>query len=110
LGIIHRDIKPDNIFLHQSSEGEIIKVLDFGIAKLMGEEWGAESLTGTGSFIGTPTYMAPERLGNNPYDGKSDVYSLGVMLYEMLCGRVPFYSSEGPWQTVVMHLTVKPIP
>jgi serine/threonine protein kinase/ligand-binding sensor domain-containing protein len=112
IGIIHRDIKPENIFLHQSAEGEIVKVVDFGIAKLMGKEWGtvAQSLTQTGALIGTPAYIAPERLGNTPYDGKADVYSLGAMLYEMLCGSPPFHSTLGPWQTSLMHLTVEPAP
>jgi ligand-binding sensor domain-containing protein/serine/threonine protein kinase len=112
LGIIHRDIKPDNIFLHRSEVGEEVKLVDFGIAKLIGEEWGtnAQSLTGTGAFIGTPDYMAPERLGEGGCDGKADVYSLGVVLYEMLCGRVPFHSAVGSWQTALMHMTMEPLP
>lgn len=91
LGIIHRDIKPDNIFLHQTPEGEVVKLLDFGIAKLMGPSEGLDvkALTATGRIIGTPAYMAPER-----FEGKgdihADVYSLGVVLYEMLTGEVPF--------------------
>jgi serine/threonine protein kinase len=110
-GIIHRDIKPSNIFLHQTREGEVVKVVDFGIAKLIGdeEETGIQSLTATGSMVGTPNYMAPERFGNKPYDGKSDVYSLGVMLYQMLCGRLPFESSkEGYIPVAIMHLTKIP--
>jgi serine/threonine protein kinase len=111
-GIIHRDIKPENIFLHRSDGEETVKVVDFGIAKLVREEWGtaAQSLTGTGTLIGTPLYMAPERLSNKPYDGKADVYSLGVILYEMLSGELPFYSTEGAWQTALMHLTMEPLP
>ncbi len=96
-GIIHRDIKPDNVFLHQTSLGEVIKVIDFGIAKLIKETPSLKfsDLTAVEGFIGTPNYMAPERIQNADYDGKADVYSLGVMLYEMLGGRRPFSSSIG---------------
>ncbi|MBI4750647.1 MAG: protein kinase [Acidobacteria bacterium] len=92
LQIIHRDIKPDNIFLNQTIEGEVVKVVDFGIAKMVGDESGGEmeKLTQTGGFLGTPLYMAPERFLGQGYDGRSDVYSVGVMFYEMLNGKVPF--------------------
>ena len=93
-GIVHRDIKPANIFLHQGRAGEIIKVLDFGIAKFVGDVTGEEHLTVDGSILGTPTYMAPERFGNDTYDGRADVYSLGILLYRMLGGRVPFQSKD----------------
>ncbi|KAF0250548.1 MAG: protein kinase domain-containing protein [bacterium] len=110
-GIIHRDIKPDNIFLHNSPTGEIVKVVDFGIAKLLGD--GAsnrnESLTEAGSIVGTPTYMAPERLSNKPYDGKADVYSLGIMLYEIFTGDPPFQvNKEDFWSIISLHLTELP--
>jgi len=111
-GIIHRDVKPSNIFLHNSKDGEIVKVVDFGVAKLMAETLnpGMQSLTETGSFVGTPLYMAPERLTNSPYDGQADVYSIGVMAYEMLCGRVPFESSkENYWSVVLMQVNDAPL-
>ncbi|MEW6735312.1 MAG: protein kinase [Acidobacteriota bacterium] len=113
MGIIHRDIKPDNIFLHQTEDGEVIKLLDFGIAKLITGVMGLEArdLTITGSLIGTPTYIAPERIRGGVYDGKSDVYSLGVMLYEMLCGRPPFLSKGGGAMEVILyHQTQSPPP
>lgn len=109
--IVHRDIKPSNIFIHQSKEGEVVKVVDFGIAKLMSDTLnpGSESLTETGTFLGTPAYMSPERLSNKPYDGKADVYSVGVMMYEMLCGMQPFQSSkDNYWSIVLMHMTHTP--
>jgi len=113
VGIIHRDIKPDNIFLHQSTEGEVVKVVDFGIAKLAGDTFNMElsKLTGTGTLIGTPTYMSPERLSNKTYDGKSDVYSLGVVLYEVLSGYPPFDSfDDNVWALINMQLTEDPQP
>jgi serine/threonine protein kinase len=113
LGIIHRDIKPENIFLHKTRDGEIVKVFDFGIAKILsGEaEESMSNLTGMGNLIGTPTYMSPERLSNRPYDGKSDVYSVGIMFYEMLAGRAPFEDWDGNiWSVINMHLHEEPPP
>ena len=88
-GIVHRDIKPDNVFLHQATSGEVVKVVDFGIAKLLDDE-GESQVTMKGSMIGTPEFMAPERLLGAGYDERSDVYSIGVMLYLMLSGQTPF--------------------
>lgn len=110
--IVHRDIKPDNIFLHRSKEGEIVKVLDFGLAKLLDDAPApsAQSLT-VGTVLGTPTYMSPERLNDSPYDGQSDVYSTGILLYQMLTGTVPFQTREGDyWAVAIMHLTKAPPP
>lgn len=111
VGIIHRDIKPENIFIHQSKDGEQIKVVDFGIAKFMFDSGSIDvkNLTATGGLIGTPSYIAPERFEDKPYDGLSDVYSMGVMLYELLCGRVPFLPGTGGVLAVMMqHLTQPP--
>jgi CheY-like chemotaxis protein len=96
-GIVHRDIKPENIYLHQGRSGEVVKLLDFGLSKIWGPEGDQTQLTMTlgDVVIGTITYMAPERLLNKPYDGRSDVYSLGVVAYKMLCGTSPFQAEEG---------------
>jgi PAS domain S-box-containing protein len=115
-GIIHRDIKPDNVFLHRPpgrAGKELVKVLDFGIAKLVegGRHASAAGLTGTGQVLGTPTYMSPERVRSEPYDGRADVYSLGVMLYELVAGRPPFSSaSNNAWEVVKAHLDERPEP
>ena len=110
-GIVHRDIKPDNIFLHQEEGIEIVKVVDFGIAKLQREtqSFDQHSITATGEILGTPTYMSPERLLNKEFDGKADVYSLGVMLYQMLCGEPPFRSPD-VWTTIRMQVSDEPRP
>jgi len=114
-GIVHRDIKPANIFLHRGSHGEIPKVLDFGIAKLVGDTVAENNMTLDGSLIGTPAYMAPERFLNLPYDGKSDVYSIGVLLNQMICGSLPFASAANrvaiePVALALMHCEEPPIP
>ena len=105
-GIIHRDIKPGNIFLHQSSTlGEVVKVVDFGIAKLLepSSAQQLEDLTATGILIGTPSYIAPERLASQLYGASTDIYSVGVVMYQMLTGHVPY-------DTTVAQMTMKPKP
>jgi len=93
LGMVHRDIKPDNIVLMPTPTGEQAKVLDFGIARLKESRLGETNLTATGVVIGTPQYMSPEQaLGKrgDELDGRSDLYSLGCVMYEMLTGALPF--------------------
>jgi serine/threonine protein kinase len=110
-GIVHRDLKPSNIFLHQEEGEEIVKVVDFGLAKAIDQSLDSAKLTGTGELLGTPAYMAPERLRNKEYDGKADMYSVGIMLYEMLTGEVPFLSREGDKMAVaMMQINDDPIP
>ena len=90
-GVVHRDLKPDNIVLHEQGGAPSPKILDFGISKLLGSEQ-REKLTKTGVSLGTPLYMAPEQMrGDRDVDGRVDVYSLGVMLYQMLTGALPYY-------------------
>ena len=91
-GIVHRDIKPENIIANQTATGWHIKTLDFGIAKLYNQTDNA--LTQDGSAMGTPQYMSPEQCLGETLDGRSDVYSLGIVLYEMFCGVTPFKSAS----------------
>ncbi len=110
-GVLHRDVKPSNVFLHQTPQGEVPKILDFGIAKVVGEAAIGQNLTVDGSLLGTPAYMAPERFRRGPYGPKSDVYSLGAMLYEMLSGRLPFIpSTADPLALVAMQAEEDPPP
>jgi serine/threonine protein kinase len=109
-GVIHRDIKPSNIFLQRTPRGEVTKLLDFGIAKIA-DQAGGKDITMAGSVLGTLAYMAPERFGTKPIDGRSDVYSLGVTLYQMLCGRPPFLGREGdPMGLIMRHVNEPPPP
>ena len=90
LGIIHRDLKPANIMLtRKNGEHEFVKVLDFGIAKSLTDN-NDESLTQTGALLGTPTYMSPEQVVGETVDSRTDVYSLSIMVYQMLTGELPF--------------------
>src|SRR5438876_2108312 len=94
-GIIHRDVKPDNILL-EGSRGRVV-VTDFGIAKALSSTTGSTTLTATGVAIGTPHYMSPEQAaGDREIDGRSDIYSLGVVAYQMLAGELPFSAPTVP--------------
>jgi serine/threonine protein kinase len=91
LGVIHRDLKPANIFLvEHGDETDVVKVLDFGLVKNVSADAKAEELTQTGLFMGSPKYMAPEQIRGDRVDARTDIYSLGVIMYEMLTGKVPF--------------------
>src|SRR5262245_5547418 len=107
-GIVHRDLKPDNIILMQRGrERDFVKLLDFGIAKLTSDQPGSRR-TRTGIVMGTPAYMSPEQCeGRGFIDHRTDVYALGVVLYEMLTGQVPF-RGEGYGEVLVQHMTQAP--
>jgi serine/threonine protein kinase len=102
--VIHRDIKPSNILLSQDAESFIVKVVDFGIAKAMPDkQTESAQLTQTGEIFGSPAYMSPEQCLGETVDERSDIYSLGCVMYEMLTGKSPF-ASDNPIQTVLKHV------
>jgi eukaryotic-like serine/threonine-protein kinase len=112
-GIVHRDLKPDNLYLVTDEAQPVgrVKVLDFGIAKLRGDLSGSGAATQVGSLMGTPPYMSPEQCRgiSDLIDHRTDVYALGIILYEMLTGAPPFVS-EGWGDVVLMHLSQPPPP
>ncbi|HKA87614.1 MAG TPA: serine/threonine-protein kinase [Haliangiales bacterium] len=107
-GIVHRDIKPSNIMLCPRGDEERIKVLDFGMATL--REEGDIRLTRDGQVFGTPAYMSPEQAQARRPDGRSDIYSLGCVLYEMVTGHPPFPETGGAMQLLMAHAYRAPIP
>jgi len=104
-GVIHRDIKPENILILKTTSGIHVKVLDFGIVALTDSS--ADKLTRTGTVLGTPHYMSPEQCMGAELDGRSDIYSLGIVLFEMLTGEVPF-KSPTPSAIVIQQVNQAP--
>jgi serine/threonine protein kinase len=108
--VVHRDLKPDNIILLDGVEGDFVKILDFGLAKVLrGEDSGATQLTNTGFALGTPGYMSPEQARGVEADERSDLYSVGVILYHMVTGRKPFVA-DSPLAVLRMHMDDAPTP
>src|SRR5512142_1325992 len=108
--IVHRDLKPDNVFLVRNEDEEVTKVLDFGVAKIKNPDWIEESTqTRTGSLIGTPHYMSPEQVqGNKAIDYRSDLWSLGVIAFEMFTGQRPFVGNA--LGDLVLQICVRDMP
>jgi serine/threonine-protein kinase len=122
MGIVHRDIKPENIMICRQPADparEVVKVIDFGTAKIFDAKSGAalpsentsvrSQLTRVGALVGSPMYMSPEQGRAEPVDARADLYSVGVVLYELLCGRTPF-QGETPLQIVARHVHEAPPP
>jgi len=102
LGVVHRDLKPSNVMLVPEEDGaEVVKILDFGIGKLLGTDDDQE-LTQEGAFLGSPKYIAPEQVNERRVDQRTDVYALGVIAYESLTGRVPF-EGQTNLETILAH-------
>ena len=107
--IVHRDMKPENVLI--SDEGNV-KVADFGIARLMDDTGVGGTATKTGTTVGTPQYMSPEQVSSSKVDGRSDLYSAGIMFYELVAGQPPFTATEadGPFTLMAKHVQAPPKP
>jgi eukaryotic-like serine/threonine-protein kinase len=110
LGIVHRDLKPDNIMLAKAKGGaDVVKVVDFGIAKAVGGDEAGQKVTKTGLVVGTPEFMSPEQLSGDKVDGRSDLYALALVFYRMLTGKLPF-EANSVQETMIKRLTDEPTP
>ncbi|MBI1966621.1 MAG: serine/threonine protein kinase [Gemmatimonadetes bacterium] len=109
LGIVHRDLKPDNIMITKGRDGaDMVKVVDFGIAKAVGGDDAGQKVTKTGLVVGTPEFMSPEQLSGDKLDGRSDLYSLALVFYKMLTGQLPFEAATVQ-ETMIKRLTDEPV-
>jgi hypothetical protein len=107
-GIVHRDMKPENVFIESRDGGDHVKVLDFGIAKVVSDDRQIPALTAVGQTLGTLEFMSPEQLRGQKLDGRSDLYALGMMSYEMLTGTLPFASAKSPIDIINFHMRSEP--
>jgi serine/threonine-protein kinase len=107
-GIVHRDMKPENVFIETREGDDHVKVLDFGIAKVVGDDRSVPALTAVGQTLGTLEFMSPEQLRGQKLDGRSDIYALGMMSYEMLTGALPFASAKSPIDIINFHMRQEP--
>jgi serine/threonine-protein kinase len=108
LGIVHRDLKPDNIMVARGRDGnDLVKVVDFGIAKAVGGDETGQKVTKTGLVVGTPEFMSPEQLSGDKVDGRSDLYSLALVYFRMLTGKLPF-QADSVQETMIKRLTDDP--
>ena len=108
LGIVHRDLKPDNIMVARTRDGaDLVKVVDFGIAKAVGGDEAGQKVTKTGLVVGTPEFMSPEQLSGDKVDGRSDLYSLALVYFRMLTGELPF-QADSVQETMIKRLTDEP--
>ncbi len=107
-GVVHRDLKPQNIFVTRDHEGrEVLKLVDFGIAKIIGGDGALEQMTRAGMVFGTPQYMSPEQALGLEIDARADLYAAGVLLYQIVTGRLPF-NSDDPVALIRMQVSTEP--
>jgi serine/threonine protein kinase len=109
-GLIHRDLKPQNIFVTRDRDGhEVLKLVDFGIAKIVHGDGSLEQMTRAGMVFGTPQYMSPEQAQGQQVDARADLYAVGVLLYSLVCGHLPF-NSDNLLALVQMQINDEPPP